>query len=66
MDDNDSVAQAVEAMGIRTFSAPEMAANIATLVGGRINAVCQLGPLVVDLGGGLGKSPRVQGETCGM
>ncbi|KAM5350426.1 hypothetical protein ACJ41O_006931 [Fusarium nematophilum] len=58
MDDNDIVAQAVEALGVRTFAAAEMAANIVSLMGGRLNAECQESPIVVDLGGGLG---NVQG-----
>jgi fatty acid synthase subunit alpha len=53
MDDNDMVAQAVEALGIRTFAADEMASNIVCLMGGRLNAECQCIPLYVDLGGGL-------------
>ncbi|CAE7033448.1 hypothetical protein P3342_007079 [Pyrenophora teres f. teres] len=53
MDDNDVVAQAVEALGVRTFSGDEMASNIVCLMGGRLNAECQSIPLFVDLGGGL-------------
>lgn len=53
MDDNDVVAQAVEALGVRTFAADEMASNIVCLMGGRLNAECQSIPLFVDLGGGL-------------
>ncbi|POR32439.1 Uncharacterized protein TPAR_07356 [Tolypocladium paradoxum] len=53
MDDNDIVAHAVENMGLKTFSAPEMAAKISTLLGGSMNAECQLVPLVADLGGGM-------------
>lgn len=55
MDDNDIVAQAVEDLGVRTFAADEMAANIVCLIGGSLNAECQLGPLLVDIGGGMGK-----------
>lgn len=55
MEKNDTVAQAVESMGVRTFSSQEMAANIVTLMGGSINSECQSKPLVADLGGGLGK-----------
>lgn len=54
MKDNDTVAQAVETMGVKTFSTVEMAANIVTLMGGSINHKSQMGPLVVDLGGGMG------------
>lgn len=54
MNDNDVVAQAVEAMGVRTFAAAEMAANIATAMGGVLNVECQSCPILLDLGGGLG------------
>ncbi|CAI6312067.1 unnamed protein product [Periconia digitata] len=53
MDDNDVVAQAVEALGVRTFATDEMATTIVCLMGGRLNAECQSAPLFVDLGGGL-------------
>ncbi|KAL0935885.1 fatty acid synthase subunit alpha reductase [Colletotrichum truncatum] len=55
MDENDIVAEGVENMGARTFSKDQMAALIATLLGGRINVACQSIPLVIDIGGGLGK-----------
>lgn len=55
MADNDGVAQGVEALGVRTFSSSEMATSIATLMGGSINAECQLVPLMADLSGGMGK-----------
>ncbi|KHO00986.1 fatty acid synthase subunit alpha reductase [Metarhizium album ARSEF 1941] len=52
MEGNDAAAQFVEAMGVETFGVREMADNILTLMGGCINAECQFGPLVADLGGG--------------
>ncbi|KAK7423079.1 hypothetical protein QQZ08_009246 [Neonectria magnoliae] len=55
MAENDVVAQGVEALGARTFRSSEMATSIATLMGGSINAECQLLPLMVDLSGGMGK-----------
>ncbi|KAH7173137.1 uncharacterized protein B0J16DRAFT_275283 [Fusarium flagelliforme] len=55
MDNNDVVAQAVESFGVRTFSAAEMGSNLVSLMGGKLNAACQEIPLVVDMGGGLGK-----------
>ncbi|KAF6814060.1 fatty acid synthase subunit alpha reductase [Colletotrichum sojae] len=55
MDDNDIVAQGVEAMGVRTFSKDQMAAFIASLLGGRTNVASQSIPVVVDLSGGMGK-----------
>ncbi|VTT58067.1 unnamed protein product [Fusarium fujikuroi] len=54
MDSNDVIAQAVESLGVRTFSAVEMAANIVSVMGGRFNAECQETPIIVDMGGGLG------------
>ncbi|KAK1590719.1 uncharacterized protein LY79DRAFT_686575 [Colletotrichum navitas] len=53
MDENDMVAQGVEEMGVRTFSRDQMAAFLATLLGGRINMACQSIPLIVDLSGGM-------------
>ncbi|KAF4333513.1 fatty acid synthase subunit alpha reductase [Fusarium beomiforme] len=55
MDDNDVVAQAVESLGVRTFSSVEIAADIVSLMGGSLNFKCQEVPLVVDMSGGLGK-----------
>ncbi|KAK2051457.1 thiolase-like protein [Colletotrichum caudatum] len=55
MDDNDIVAQGVEDIGVRTFSKDQMAAFIASLLGGRMNVACQSIPIVVDLSGGMGK-----------
>ncbi|KAI8628147.1 thiolase-like protein [Xylariaceae sp. FL1651] len=55
MSENDMVSQAVEALGVRTYAADEMAANIVCMMGGSLNAECQAGPLLVDIGGGLGK-----------
>ena len=66
MDENDSVAQAVESIGVKTFSTDEMAANIVTLLGGSINAECQLAPLVVNLGGGLGNVKDFQSQLTGF
>ncbi|TDZ72019.1 Fatty acid synthase apf5 [Colletotrichum trifolii] len=55
MEDNNIVAQGVEALGVRTFSKEQMAGLIACLPGGRMNPACQSIPLVVDLSGGMGK-----------
>ncbi|TEA13262.1 Fatty acid synthase apf5 [Colletotrichum sidae] len=55
MEDNNIVAQGVEALGVRTFSKEQMAGLIACLLGGRMNAASQSIPLVVDLSGGMGK-----------
>ncbi|KAJ6443218.1 fatty acid synthase subunit alpha reductase [Purpureocillium lavendulum] len=62
MGSNDTLAQSLETMGIRTFDAPEMAANILALLGGSINSECQSGPLVIDLGGGLDKMQAATGR----
>ena len=55
MSDNDIVSDGVEAIGVRTFAADEMAANIMCLMGGELNNECQTVPLLVDIGGGLGQ-----------
>ncbi|KAF9873687.1 hypothetical protein CkaCkLH20_08797 [Colletotrichum karsti] len=55
MDENDVVAQGVESMGVRTFSKEQMAALVASLLGGRMNAACQSIPIVADFSGGMGK-----------
>ncbi|KAI6350641.1 hypothetical protein MCOR25_010512 [Pyricularia grisea] len=55
MRDKDVVAEAVEAMGARTFGADEIAVHIVAAMGGSSNASCQLCPLVIDLSGGLGQ-----------
>ncbi|KAH8890014.1 fatty acid synthase subunit alpha reductase [Thozetella sp. PMI_491] len=56
MGDQDAVADAVEATGVRTFGPDEMAAKITTAMSGCLNAESQLHPLVVDLSGGLGSA----------
>ncbi|KAI1146573.1 hypothetical protein F4825DRAFT_456355 [Nemania diffusa] len=55
MTDNDMISEAVETLGVRTYAANEMAANIMCLMAGSLNDVCQESPLLVDIGGGLGK-----------
>ncbi|OTB08339.1 hypothetical protein M426DRAFT_19015 [Hypoxylon sp. CI-4A] len=54
MNSTDTQAHAVEELGVRTFAATEMAANIVTLMGGSIAEQCHFCPLIVDLGGNLG------------
>jgi fatty acid synthase subunit alpha len=66
MSDNDMVSQAVEAIGVRTFAADEMAANIVCLMGGSLNAECQASPLLVDIGGGLGKVDDFKQKLSGI
>ncbi|KAL6885675.1 fatty acid synthase subunit alpha reductase [Trichoderma evansii] len=66
MGSNDIMAQGVEDIGVRTFSASEMAANIVALMGGSINTECQSVPLVIDLGGGLDKIRDIQERIIGI
>ncbi|RYP30524.1 hypothetical protein DL767_006201 [Monosporascus sp. MG133] len=62
MNSTDTQAQAVEAFGVRTFAAIEMAANTVTLMGGSIADRCYSCPLIVDLGGKLGNIQGLKGK----
>ncbi|KAK3901810.1 thiolase-like protein [Staphylotrichum tortipilum] len=53
MEGNDVVAAAVEREGVLTFSAREMAANIAVVMADEFVEVCEDGPVHADFGGGL-------------
>lgn len=66
MDDNNIVAQGVEAMGVQTFAVDEMAASLVCAMGGRLNAHCQVGPLLVDMGGGMEKIEEFQEELMSI
>ncbi|KAK4234871.1 hypothetical protein C8A03DRAFT_37321 [Achaetomium macrosporum] len=54
MEGNDLVAEAVEGKGVVTFSAEEMAANIAVLMAQEFVDLCEDGPVYANFGGGLG------------
>ena len=51
---NDIVSEAVEMHGVLTFSAQEMAFNIAMLLTQEFVDICEDGPIEADFGGGLG------------
>ncbi len=51
---NDIVSEAVEKNGVLTFSAQEMAFNIAMLLTQQFVDTCEDGPIEADFGGGLG------------
>lgn len=51
---NDIVSEAVEKQGVLTFSAQEMAFNIAMLLTQEFVDICEEGPVEADFGGGLG------------
>ncbi|KAK8076207.1 hypothetical protein PG994_003479 [Apiospora phragmitis] len=54
MSNNDVLATGIEAdLGVRTFSAPEMAWHITGLMDDSVAAFCELEPLMADLTGGL-------------
>ena len=55
MSSNDVVAQEVEALGVRTFSCQEMAANLLALCAPSVIRFCQDEPILADLNGGLDK-----------
>lgn len=51
---NDIVAESVEKQGVLTFSAPEMAFNMAMLLTPEFRDLCEDGPVHADFGGRLG------------
>ena len=53
MNGNDVVAEAVEREGVVTFSAQEMALNIAVMMAPELVELCEDGPIHADFGGGL-------------
>lgn len=55
MNDNNMVAQQIEALGVRTFSSTEMALNLLGLMTPSIVHLSEDGPVYADLAGGMGK-----------
>lgn len=53
MNANDSIADGVEKLGVRTFSQQEMAFNLLGLLSPAIVDLCQSNPVFADLNGGL-------------
>lgn len=53
MSANDTVAEGIEKLGVRTFSQEEMASNILGLMSPSMTSACQNEPIVADLMGGM-------------
>lgn len=53
MNANDSIADGVEKLGVRTFSQQEMAFNLLGLMSPAVVDLCQANPVFADLNGGL-------------
>ncbi|KAI0464498.1 3-oxoacyl-[acyl-carrier-protein] synthase [Komagataella kurtzmanii] len=53
MSGNNIIAEGLEKLGVRTFSQKEMAFNILGLMTPELTEMCQNGPVVADLNGGL-------------
>lgn len=66
MGGNDLLAEGVEALGIETFSRAQMAAHLATLLGGAVGRACESVPLVVDLSGGLNRIHGLKDKMAGI
>ncbi|KAE8828688.1 hypothetical protein PTNB85_07876 [Pyrenophora teres f. teres] len=64
MSDNDTVAEGIEQLGIRTYSQTEMAFNIVCLLSEQVKSLCIDSPLVADLGGGMGEIVDLQKATA--
>ncbi|OJI87761.1 hypothetical protein ABZX51_009562 [Aspergillus tubingensis] len=58
MSANNSVAEDIEKMGVRTFSQVEMAHYILTLMSSPIATECEVTPVQADLSGGMGHFPN--------
>lgn len=63
MSGNNSVAEGIEKMGVRTFSQQEMAFNILGLMTPAVVALCQNEPVWADLNGGLQFLPNLKDLT---
>lgn len=60
MSGNNSIAEGIEKMGVRTFSQQEMAFNILGLMTPAVVALCQQEPVWADLNGGLQFLPNLK------
>ncbi|CAO3634037.1 unnamed protein product [Cunninghamella blakesleeana] len=60
MSPNNVIAEGIEALGVRTFSAMEMSFNILGLMHPNIVEICQNEPVWADLNGGLHFIPNLQ------
>jgi fatty acid synthase subunit alpha len=66
MNDNDMVAEGVEALGVKTFSQDEMASNIMGLMASPLLEVTQKEPLLADLSGGMSAIPNLKEEVAAI
>ncbi|KAF2106758.1 hypothetical protein BDV96DRAFT_617156 [Lophiotrema nucula] len=64
MNDNDMVAEGVEALGVKTFSQDEMAVNILGLMASPLLEVSHTEPLLADLSGGMSTFPNLKEEVA--
>lgn len=55
MQQNDIVAEKIEANGVLTFAQKEMAANVAAMIAPEMASLCEDQPLLADFSGGLGQ-----------
>lgn len=66
MSQNNSIAEGVEKLGIRTFSQKEMAFNILGLLNPTIVKLCQKSPVFADLNGGFQFIPNLKEVTANL
>ncbi|KAF1998925.1 hypothetical protein P154DRAFT_468728 [Amniculicola lignicola CBS 123094] len=66
MNDNDMVAEGVEALGVKTFSQDEMAVNIMGLMASPLLQITHLEPLLADLSGGMSIFPNLKEEVAAI
>lgn len=66
MNDNDMVAEGVEALGVKTFSQDEMAVNIMGLMASPLLETTQTEPLLADLSGGMSTFPNLKEEVAAI
>ncbi|KAF2028409.1 hypothetical protein EK21DRAFT_69891 [Setomelanomma holmii] len=64
MNDNNMVAEGVEALGLKTFSQDEMAINIMGLMASPVLEVTHTEPLLADLSGGMSAVPNLKEEIA--
>ncbi|CAZ80158.1 unnamed protein product [Tuber melanosporum] len=60
---NNSIAEGVEKLGVRTFSQQEMAFNLLGLMAPAIVDICQIEPVFADLNGGFQYIPNLK-DVC--
>ncbi|KAF2823884.1 thiolase-like protein [Ophiobolus disseminans] len=66
MNDNNIVAEGVEALGLRTFSQDEMAMNVLGLMHSPVLEANQMEPVLADLSGGMTAVPNLKTEIVAI